>query len=77
MPVAFLAEESRDLIGELRDWVAIDDSLAHEYAHFIQHRYQAYGDGGFDDAAEGSAVEVQTWFRDEYIRKPGDPCAQP
>jgi len=27
VPVAFLAEDSRDLIGELRDWVAIDDSL--------------------------------------------------
>ena len=28
VPVAFLAEDSRDLIGELRDWIAIDDSLA-------------------------------------------------
>ena len=27
VPVAFLAEDSRDLIGELRDWVTLDDSL--------------------------------------------------
>jgi len=27
VPVAFLAEDSRDLVGELREWVAIDDSL--------------------------------------------------
>lgn len=28
VPVAFLAEDARDLVGELRDWVALDDSLA-------------------------------------------------
>jgi acyl-CoA synthetase (AMP-forming)/AMP-acid ligase II len=28
VPVAFLAEDARDLVGELRDWVAIDDSLS-------------------------------------------------
>jgi acyl-CoA synthetase (AMP-forming)/AMP-acid ligase II len=27
VPVAFLAEDSRDLVGELRDWVTIDDAL--------------------------------------------------
>jgi len=27
VPVAFLAEDSRDLVGELRDWVTLDDSL--------------------------------------------------
>ena len=26
-PVAFLADDSRDLLGELHDWVAVDDSL--------------------------------------------------
>ena len=25
VPVAFLAEDARDLIGELQDWVALDD----------------------------------------------------
>jgi len=28
VPVAFLAEDSRDLSGELEDWVVVDDSLA-------------------------------------------------
>ncbi|MEI6239018.1 MAG: class I adenylate-forming enzyme family protein [Planctomycetia bacterium] len=28
VPVAFLAEDARDLVGELRDWVPLDDSLA-------------------------------------------------
>ncbi|MFM8708711.1 MAG: AMP-binding protein, partial [Planctomycetia bacterium] len=28
VPVAFLAEDSRDLVGELRDWVTMDDSLS-------------------------------------------------
>lgn len=28
VPVAFLAEDARDLVGELHDWIAIDDSLA-------------------------------------------------
>ena len=28
VPVAFLADDSRDLIGELRDWIPVDDSLS-------------------------------------------------
>jgi len=28
VPVAFLAEDSRDLVGQLRDWVEVDDSLS-------------------------------------------------
>ena len=28
VPVAFLAEDSRDLIGELREWITLDDSLS-------------------------------------------------
>jgi acyl-CoA synthetase (AMP-forming)/AMP-acid ligase II len=28
VPVAFLAEDSRDLVGELRDWISVGDSLA-------------------------------------------------
>jgi acyl-CoA synthetase (AMP-forming)/AMP-acid ligase II len=30
VPVAFLADDSRDLVGELREWVAIDDTLTLE-----------------------------------------------
>jgi acyl-CoA synthetase (AMP-forming)/AMP-acid ligase II len=28
VPVAFLAEDSRDLVGELRDWITVDDGLS-------------------------------------------------
>jgi acyl-CoA synthetase (AMP-forming)/AMP-acid ligase II len=28
VPVAFLSEDSRDLVGELRDWIEVNDSLA-------------------------------------------------
>jgi len=28
VPVAFLAEDSRDLVGQLRDWVELDDALS-------------------------------------------------
>jgi acyl-CoA synthetase (AMP-forming)/AMP-acid ligase II len=28
VPVAFLAEDSRDLVGELHDWITVDDSLS-------------------------------------------------
>jgi hypothetical protein len=44
----------------------IDDSLAHEYAHFIQVAYdgRTMGDGS-DDFLESEAVAVQTWFREQ------------
>lgn len=51
---------------------ALDDSLAHEFAHYIQVRYQgadfARDDG---DALESGAVAVQFWFRENYIARPG------
>lgn len=43
----------------------IDDSLAHEYAHFLQVAYEgrSLGDGS-DDFLEAEAVTLQTWFRE-------------
>ena len=38
VPVAFLAEDARDLVGELHDWVTIDDSLALPAASHSQPR---------------------------------------
>lgn len=56
---------------------AMDDSLAHEFVHFLQHRFLGYGleELAGDDSAEMMAVEYQTWFRDEFVngRKPV-PC---
>lgn len=50
---------------------SIDDSLAHELAHFIQVKYQnATFEGGGEDL-ESQAVHVQTWFRENYIHRPG------
>ncbi|MFM8635805.1 MAG: AMP-binding protein [Planctomycetia bacterium] len=38
VPVAFLADDARDLVGELRDWVAVDDSLTLPEASEIRLR---------------------------------------
>jgi hypothetical protein len=43
----------------------IDDSLAHELTHYVQFHYQNY-DLQLDDTAEAVAIDVQTWFRDNY-----------
>lgn len=47
----------------------VEDSLAHEYLHFIQVRYYGYSVRDLaDDSAESQAVEYQSWYRDEYSR---------
>lgn len=45
----------------------LDDSLAHEFAHFLQVKYKGFNldDGGED--LEAAAVDVQTWFRENYL----------
>jgi hypothetical protein len=52
---------------------AIDDSLAHEFVHYLQVRYKGYTerDLGEDFGAEAIAIEHQTWFRENYIQQPG------
>jgi hypothetical protein len=53
-----------------------EDSLAHEYMHFIQVRYYGYSVKDLaHEAPESQAVEYQGWYRDEYSR-PGRraPC---
>lgn len=43
----------------------IDDSLAHEYAHYVQVVYEgADRENDPNDALESDAVAVQTWFRE-------------
>lgn len=49
----------------------IDDSLAHEYAHFIQVHYK-----GDPSMSEEVAIDVQNWYREHYMRgvpPPGAP----
>lgn len=44
----------------------IDDSLAHEYAHYVQVVYEhADRENDPNDALETDAVAVQTWFREQ------------
>ena len=45
----------------------IDDSLAHEFVHYIQFHYQGYSE--FTDDAEPMAIDAQTWFRENIMQK--------
>ena len=42
----------------------IDDSLVHEFVHYIQLKYLDYPEKGADDHMELEAVYDQTWFRE-------------
>ncbi len=52
----------------------VDDSLAHELAHYVQVHYQKVplAEGG--DAIEADAVDVQTWLRETYMETGKSPC---
>ena len=70
----FLIDEAR-YYAKLRRF--IDDSLAHEYAHYVQFHYRKQHMVPEDDTLEYEAIAVQTWFRDTYFRSPApvpDPC---
>jgi hypothetical protein len=45
----------------------IDDSLAHELTHFVQVKYQNFDIN--DESLEWDAVDIQTWFRDNFCVK--------
>jgi hypothetical protein len=48
----------------------LDDSLAHEYTHFIQDRYGGGAAREDDDQKEKEAARVQFWFRDTFMSDP-------
>lgn len=52
----------------------VDDSLAHELAHYVQVKYQGWTLDGADDSIEMDAIDVQTWFRDEFMKTGKSPC---
>jgi hypothetical protein len=54
----------------------MDDSLAHEYAHFVQVQYKKFDLRQDDESLEFEAVAEQTWFRETYLSNPQapDPC---
>ena len=45
---------------------SVFDSLAHELAHYLQHRYQNADFSQGDDSLEFDAIATQTWFRETY-----------
>lgn len=45
----------------------IDDSLAHELAHFVQVKYRQWDLN--DESLEWDAIDTQTWFRTEYCQQ--------
>lgn len=51
----------------------IDDSLFHEYVHYIQVKYK-HG-LPLSDFDEHDAVHLQNWFRDTYMKTGENPCA--
>ena len=53
----------------------LDDSLAHEFVHYIQARY--LGEDLTTDGCEMQAAEVQRWFRDEHALPKRDLAAAP
>lgn len=44
----------------------IDDSMAHELTHYVQVKYQNYDIS--DDSLEMEAIDVQTWFRENFCK---------
>jgi hypothetical protein len=55
----------------------LDDSLAHEYTHFIQARYGAGAAQQNEDGKEREAARVQFWFRATFMSDPSrsrNPC---
>ncbi|MBI4374950.1 MAG: hypothetical protein HY549_00720 [Elusimicrobia bacterium] len=53
---------------------SIDDSLAHELAHFIQVRYRG-ARLEQDPMLEEEAIHVQVWFRETFVPDGADsPC---
>ncbi len=50
----------------------IDDSLAHEFTHYVQVHYKHIPIEQFDDSMEWEAVDVQTWFRKTFCKLSDD-----
>ena len=43
----------------------LDDSLAHEFVHYLQAQYR--NDDLSSEWREAEAVDIQTWFREVYV----------
>ncbi len=47
----------------------MDDSMAHELAHYVQLKYRGWDLN--DESLEWDAVDTQTWFRENYCQDLG------
>ncbi|HET9041811.1 MAG TPA: hypothetical protein VFN70_01610 [Burkholderiales bacterium] len=56
---------SDDALFYLRLKRTLDDSLAHEFVHYIQSKYLK--EDLTTDGCEMQAAEIQQWFREEYM----------
>ena len=54
----------------------VDDSLAHELAHYVQVKYRGVPIESFDDSMEHEAVAVQTEFRETFLKAGRSPCGR-
>jgi hypothetical protein len=45
----------------------LDDSLAHEFVHYLQAQYR--NDDLSSELREAEAVMIQTWFRETYVTR--------
>ncbi|MBI4349149.1 MAG: hypothetical protein HY553_20090 [Elusimicrobia bacterium] len=53
----------------------VDDSIAHELAHYVQVRYRNIPIEHLDDSLEAEAIHVQTEFRERFLKTGVSPCA--
>tara|TARA_Y100001935_G_scaffold254505_1_gene263765 strand:+ start:246 stop:743 length:498 start_codon:yes stop_codon:yes gene_type:complete len=52
----------------------MDDSLAHEFTHYIQVVYQKTDLDGSSDKLEQEAIDVQNWYRESFLNTQKSPC---
>lgn len=73
--IIFLLDDS----AIYRNGRTAEDSLAHEYVHFLQVRYEGATRDSNRRVLELSAKRYQKWFRETYMsgEEPKDPCAEP
>jgi hypothetical protein len=53
----------------------LDDSLAHEFVHYLQAQYR--NDDLSSEWREAEAVDIQTWFREAYVEPQRDAVVRP
>ena len=53
----------------------LDDSLAHEFVHYLQAQYR--NDDLSSEWREAEAVAIQTWFREAYVEPQRDAVVRP